>query len=263
MHLQLQTYIATAAAAAGSAAAAVSGDSLQIQNGRGAVRILALWAQLQTAGFIQVNSPSAHDVTRGFRARVAAANITPENPIGIDWQVRPQENLSVTIAENAVAGDIGSVCALFQYDDLPGINGRYMHVKDVVKKVARITTLEATITAGAGGGYTGEELITAESDLLKANADYAVLGITCALNCAAITLRGPDLGNVRIGVPGDVTDHDINSRFFMMLSAAYDMPAIPIINSGNRAQTFLGVVQNETAGSVPVTVHLGLLTNAE
>lgn len=263
MHLQIQTYTATAAAAAGSAAAAVAGDSLTIQNGRGAVRLLALWAQLQTAGFIQLNSPSAHDVTRGFRTRVAAGQITPENPVGIDWQVRPQEVMSVTIAENAVAGDIGSVCALLQYDDLPGINGRYMHVKDVVRKVARITTIDATITAGAGGGYTGEELITAESDLLKANADYAVLGISCSVPCAAVTLRGPDLGNVRIGVPGDITDHDLTNRFFMMLSAAYDMPAVPIINSGNRSQTFLGVVQNETAGSIPVTLHLGLLTNAE
>lgn len=262
MHLQIQTFIATAAAAAGSAAAAVTGDSLTIQNGRGAVRLLAVWAQLQTAGFIQINSPSAHDVIRGWRTRVGAGNITPENPIGIDWQVRPQEVLSVTIAENAVAGDIGSVCVLQQYDDLPGINGRYMHIKDVMKKVARITTVEATITTGAGGGYTGEELLTAESDLLKANADYAVLGISCSVPCAAITLRGPDLGNVRVGVPGDITDHDLTSRFFMMLSAAYDIPAVPIINSGNRAQTFIGAVQNENAAAVPITVHLGLLGNA-
>jgi len=260
MHLRLNTFTATAAAAAGSVAAAATGDSLTVENGKGAVRILALWAHLQTAGFVQVNSPSAHDTTRGFRARVAAGQITPENPIGFDWQVRPQEVLAVTIAENAVAGDIGSVCALMQYDDLPGVQGRYMTYAEVQKKVARLTTIECSITAGAGGGYTGEELITAESDLLRANSDYAVLGITCSLPCAAVTLRGPDLGNVRIGVPGDTGDHDLNSQFFAMLSRAYGLPCIPVINSGNRSQTFVGVVQNETAGTVPIALHLGLLS---
>jgi hypothetical protein len=260
MHLRLNTFTATAAAAGGSAAAAVTGDSLTVENGKGAVRILALWAQLQAAGFIQVNSASAHDTTRGWRARVGAANITPENPIGFDWQVRPQELLGVTIGEAGTVGDIASVCALMQYDDLPGIQGRYMTYAEVQKRVARLTTIEATITAGAGGGYTGEELITAESDLLRANSDYAVLGITCSVNCAAVTLRGPDFGNVRIGVPGDIADHDLNAQFFAVLSRAYGLPAIPIFNSGNRAQTFIGVVQNENAAAVPVTIHLGLLS---
>jgi len=259
MHLRINTFTATAAAAAGSAAAAAAGDSLTVENGKGAVRILALWAQLQTAGFIQVASPSGHDTTRGARFQIPAAQATPCNPIGIDWQVRPQEVLAVTIAENAVAGDIGSVCALMQYDDLPGVQGRYMHWRDVAKKVARITTVAGTITAGAGGGYTGSELITAESDLLRANSDYAVLGITCSVNCAAVCLQGPDTGNVRIGVPGQADDQDVNAQFFAALSRAYDLPTIPIINSGNRAQTFLTCVQNEVAAAVPFTVHLGLL----
>lgn len=260
MHLRLNTFTATAAAVAGTAATAATGDTLTVENGKGAVRILALWAQLQAAGFVQVNSASAHDTTRGWRARVGAGNITPENPLGFDWQVRPQELLSVTIGEAAVAGDIASVCALMQYDDLPGVQGRYMGFAEVAKKVARLTTIDATITAGAGGGYTGEELITAESDLLRANSDYAILGMTSSVPCAAITLRGPDFGNVRIGVPGDIADHDVNSQFFAMLSRAYGLPAIPIFNSGNRAQTFVGVVQNENAAAVPVTIHLGLLS---
>ena len=73
-------------------------------------------------------------------------------------------------------------------------------------------------------------------------------------------ISGPDFGNVRIGVPGDIADHDLNAQFFAVLSRAYGLPAIPIFNSGNRAQTFIGVVQNELAAAVPVTIHLGLLS---
>jgi len=260
MHVQLQTFTATAAAAAGSAAAAATGDSLQVQNGQKAVRILAIWSQLQTTGFIRVTGPTQHDQLTGWTASVPAGQIQVENPLGIDWQVRPQEILAVTIAENAVAGDIGSVCMLQQFDDLPGVEGRYMKFADVAKRVGRLVTVRGTITAGAGGGYTGEELISAESDNLKPNQDYAVLGLTTSVACAAVTLRGPDLGNVRIGVPGDPNDHDLSSQFFCMLSKVYDLPLIPIINSGNRASTFVGCVQNENAAAVPYTLHLGLLS---
>jgi len=260
MHLQLQTFTATAAAAAGSAAAAATGDSLQVQNGKGAVRILALWSQLQTAGFVRVTGPTQHDQLTGWTASVPANQIQVENPMGIDWQVRPQEILAVTIAENAVAGDIGSVCMLQQFDDLPGVEGRYMKYADVARRVGRLVTVRGTITAGAGGGYTGEELITAESDNLKPNQDYAILGITTSVNCAAVTVKGPDFGNVRIGVPGDSTDHDLHSQFFCLLSKVYDLPTVPIFNSGNRASTFVGCVQNENAAAVPYTLHLGLLS---
>jgi len=40
------------------------------------------------------------------------------------------------------------------------------------------------------------------------------------------------------------------------------MPLIPVINSGNRNNTFLGVVQNEAGaatGAVPITLYLALL----
>jgi len=260
MHLQLQTFTATAAAAAGAAATAAAGDSLQVQNGQGAVRILGLWAQLQTAGFVRVTGPTQHDQLTGWTCSVPAGQIQHENPMGIDWQVRPQEILSVTIGEGAVAGDIGSVCMLQQFDNLPGVEGRYMKFADVAKRVGRLVTVRGSITAGAGGGYTGEELINAESDNLKPNSDYALLGITTSVACAAVTIKGPDFGNVRVGVPGDPNDHDLLSQYFCMLSKVYDLPTVPIINSGNRASTFVGCVQNENAAAVPYTLHLGLLS---
>lgn len=262
MHLEIQTFTATAAAAAGAAATAATGDSLQIKNAKDgtAVRILGIWAQLQTAGFIRVTGPTQHDQLTGWNARVPVGQIQHENPMGIDWQVRPQEILAVTIGEGAVAGDIGSCCALIQYDNLPGVDGRYMHYRDVAKRVSRLVTVSATITTGAGGGYTGEELITAENDNLKPNSDYAVLGITTSVACAAVTIKGPDFGNVRIGVPGDPNDHDLLAQYFCMLSKTYDLPTVPIFNSGNRAATFLGAVQNENAAAVPMTLHLGLLS---
>jgi hypothetical protein len=52
------------------------------------------------------------------------------------------------------------------------------------------------------------------------------------------------------------------SNFFASLAQTFGMPLIPVINSGNRNNTFLGVVQNEAgaaAGAVPITLYLALL----
>jgi hypothetical protein len=262
MHLQLVTAIATAPGAAGTAAAAVSGDSLTILNGKegSKIRCVALWARLQAAGFIQVANYSGHDLVRGLRTRVALQQQTIENPLGIDWLFRAQETLAVTLAGSATAGDIETACMLFHYENMPGIDARLMSWDAVRKRASRLTTVEATITSAAGGGYTGAELLNSESDLLQANTDYAVLGLSTSVNVAAVWLSGPDTGNVRVGVPGVVDDHDISANFFSLISRAYDIEAIPIINSGNKASTNIGVATDENAGSIPVTVHLAMLT---
>lgn len=254
--LELISASATAAAAAGSAMAALTGDSLTIRNGHGRARIVALWADVQTSGWLQLTFPSGHDSTRGIRARTIAANAD------LLWSfppivVQPQETLSLILAENAVVGDVGTAHMLVLYDDLPGVQARFVGPGSM--KVESLLTIDATITAAAGPAYTGEELITAESDLLKANRDYALLGIHPTVNCGTVFMRAPDFGNLRIGVPGEISQPRMSTNFFGHLSSAVGEPLIPIFNSGNKSGIYLGCSQDENAAAITATVHLALL----
>jgi hypothetical protein len=258
MHTELVSFSTTAAGAGGAAAAAVTGDSLYIKNSKSAASIIALWASFQADGFLQLITPTQHDTTRGFRQVVESANVDNLLPGGIGLDVQPQELMSITIAGSATAGDVDLGCALVHYANLPGVESRGIKWPELQRRIECLTTIQATIT-GAAAGYTGEELINSESDLLRANRDYAVLGMSTNIPCGALTLIGPDTGNVRIGVPGQSTDADVGRDWFCMQARAFDLPLIPVINSGNKNATKIGILQNENNVSPQIAVVLALL----
>lgn len=258
MHTELIAFTATAPGAAGAAAAALTGDSLTIKNAMGPASIIAWWAQQQSDGYQQLVTPTSHDTTRGYRTVVEAANIDSVIPAGLGIEVQPQELMSITIAGSATAGDVETGCMLVHYPNLPGVSSRSITWEQLRSRGEMLTTIQATLT-GAATGYTGTELINAESDLLRANRDYAVIGITTNVACAAITLVGPDTGYVRVAVPGQASDADVGSDYFCMLARNFGLPLIPVINSGNKASTSLGIVQNENNVSPVISVTLALL----
>lgn len=257
MIIELLSAGATAAASTGSAMAAFSGDSLTVRASR-SPRILALWAAVQTAGWLQLIFPSAHDTSRNIRTRTTAAlvdllHLPP--PI----EVQSQELLALTLAENAVAGDVGTAHLLMGYDVLPGVQQRLIDNATLRSRLDKFLTIDCSITSVAGPGYSGEEVLTSESDLLQGNREYAVLGARPSVRCGAVTLRGPDFGNLRIGVPGEPTMPRMTNYFFPMLAASTGLGCIPVFNSANKGSTFIGVSQDENAAAVTVSINLALL----
>lgn len=252
---------ATAPGAGGAAGVAVAGDSLIVKNAKGSARILALWGYQQGAGFGQLTAPSMHDQTRGYRYRVAPSDLDIRIPMGEAIEVQPQEQLALTIAGSAVAGDIEAHCFAMYYEGLGGVSdgSRAIGYAEMRRRQIDLVTIDATITTTATPGITGEELITAESDLLKANTDYAILGAICTVECAALSIRGPDTGNVKVIMPGNDVDVDMMAGWFSLLARAHDLPLIPVINSGNRGSTYIGAAQNENAAAVPVSWILARL----
>lgn len=260
MHIQLIGYSATQPNT-GLAGTALTGDSLQIANNQGAElpRIIAWWAKNQTAGYHQLTSASAHDTTRGLRVNVATTDIDQLLPIGFAIPIVPQETLALTLTGSNTAGDVEQGALLVHYPNLPGVSGRFIDWDECHRRTRALTTISATLT-GAAAGYTGEELIQSESDLLHTNQDYAVLGFSTNTACNSIYLRGPDTGNVKVGCPGNANDRDVMSTFFCMLSRAHGgAKTIPVINSGNRGQTYIGFQQDENNVSPLVTMHLAEL----
>lgn len=256
-HLELVTASATAPGASGAAATALVGDTLTVKNGRGPAHIVALWADFQAAGFVQVVTPSMHDTSRGFRARVRAGNVKNLLPEGMSLVVQPQETLSVTIAGSAIAGDVELVSMLVLYGDLPGSGQRMIDWSELLKRMQKLTTIDVTL-AGVSG-YSAGEALNAETDLLLANRDYAIIGGHVSAETATIAVAGPDTGNVRVGFPAEESEPDLSINWFPRLSRSLGTPLIPVVNSGNKASTLISMVQDENNITPGATLVLALL----
>jgi hypothetical protein len=143
----------------------------------------------------------------------------------------------------------------FYYEDLPGISARFITPAELMKRGVNHVSVENTIALGTAGGWSGAEAINAETDLLKANRDYALVGMTVDTECAAVAVRGPDTGNLRIGVPGNPTLKHLTANWFMRLSDLFGLPLIPVINSNNKGGTQVDGVQDENGADPLVNTH--------
>jgi hypothetical protein len=258
MHWELIGFSATAPGAGGAAAAAYSGDSLVVRNAVAGtkVRLINLWVNKQTAGFVQVTHPSGNDVTRDIRYADQATNPLPMMSYPAVEYMQPQELMSVTIGGSATAGDFEQGILAIWYENSPGLNGRFITPEDVAAQRIRAVTVQGSIAAGAGGGWTGAEALNADSDLLRANTDYAIIGGVIQVRCNALGIIAPDWSNMRLGIPGNATRADLTASFFADLSHSTGLPMIPVFNSANKAGISISAGQDENAAAVPYALNL-------
>lgn len=253
LHVVTTTCIATAAAAAGSAATAATGDSLTTQNFPNP-RIVAAWQTQNTnAGFGQIAFGTGHDTTRGYRVGVRAGptvNAELILPIGMQLPLTPQEQLLVTLGGNAVAGDVEQMTILTAYDHDQG--QKWETWERVRSRMRELTTVVATLTA-VSSTYSAGEAINAETDLLLANRDYAWLGCSTRVGIHGVGMIGPDTGNVRLMLPGNIESGEAQNWWPSLIGHC------PVINSGNRNSTSLFCHTDENAVDPLVTYYLALL----
>lgn len=257
MHIELLGVTATQPNT-GAAGVAIGDNSLTVKNGRGA-KMIGLRSVHQTAGFVQVTYPSAHDTTRGYRVDAAAGANPFLLPIGNALELQAQELLSFTIAGSNTAGDVEQVYGTIHYDDLPGINQRLLTEAQLDAKTEALTTIQIPVVSTAGPSYGTAVAINSNTDLLRANRDYAVIGMISRTTVGAAFIIGPDTSNLRIGVPGIANRPDITGQWFRILCKESGRPCIPVINSGNKASTFFGVATDENAGTFNCSWLLALL----
>jgi len=256
-HMEIVTASATAAATTGTAGAALAGDTLQIKNGKN-IDIIAAWQTNQTAGFGQLIFPTAHETTRGYRANVPIGINPALFSFGSRMRVEAQETLQPLLAATAVAGDVENVTYLIRYHDSPGMDAHLISPDQVMSRVEKWTTIENSLASTAGPSYGTPETFIADSDLLKANREYAILGMTPRTAVHCIYAQTPDGGNVRFGCPG-MLRQEVTSQWFMLLSRMHGEPLVPVFNSAGKGNCFVGVVTDENAGTFVVDLHLALL----
>lgn len=241
-----------------------AGNSLTVRNAaqESRIRLIQAWVDSQGSDAFRIRSPLMHDNVQGLRFQHVASEVDPLMPMGWSQDLRPQDTLVAELAGSATAGDIDNAALLILYDDLPGVDGRFLTVAEVRDRLVHLMTVENTLALGTGGGYTGEEAINAEFSLLKANTDYALIGYHVSAECGAVRWRGADFGNLGVGGPGNDTSKQLTGRWFEHLSRAFDLPLIPVFNSSNADAVLLDGVQDENGTDVTVTSILAQLVTA-
>jgi len=232
-----------------------SGNSLTIRNAPldSSVLLLQAWALNQAAGVLRIRSPKLHDNVQGIRLDVTASDAKPLMPWGVSQKLVPQDLLIAELTGSATGGDIEQAVMLIYYANLPGGDARLAAAEDVIRRGVNVVSVENTITNGTAGGWSAEEAINAEFDLLKANTDYALIGYLIDAECAAVRWRGADLANLGVGGPGDELGRDITCDWFLWLSKLFGIPLIPVFNSANKSGILVDVADDENATAHTVT----------
>lgn len=246
----------TAPGATLTALTMAAGNSLTIRNTALTtdIRLVQMWAMNNAAGIGRIRSPKLHDNVQGIRYRIDASDQVPLFPYGSWQKLTPQDTLIAELSGSATGGQIEQLQALIWYSDLPGSNARLANWSDISGRVVNYLTTEVAITPGATGGYSGQVAINSTFDLLQANTDYAILGITVDAACAAVRVTSPDFANFGVGVPGWLSQRNVCASFFKNLSTTLGVPMIPIFNSANKNGTLVDVVQNQAGNAVNANI---------
>lgn len=241
-----------------------AGDSLTVRNANPAKRslLLAAWPWNNAAGTLRVRSPKLHDNVQGIRVNALANDVENEVWPGVVQTLYPQDTLVVEQTGSATAGQIETGSLLAYYEDLPGVAARFIASADLLKRMVNVFTNEVTCTPAAAGGYSGQQAFNSTFDLSQANTDYALIGYSVSARCATVSMRGPDTGNLRVSGPGEPSKREVTTQWFKSLSDATGIPLIPVINSANKAGTFIDVVSNQTAAQVVVDLIMAQLAPA-
>lgn len=257
--LELVSFYATAPGAGGGATA-VTGNSLIIRDGSN-IALLGTGGKRQATGIQRITSPLLHDNSVGIYETIRGGNVGTWIGHMAPQELRPQDLLSTLIGGSAVAGDVEIGYMQIWYGNLPGVDGRFIDVPTLRRRIANIYSRPYSITATAAGGYTGSIALNAASDSFKRNTEYAILGLSSAAitHCSVIRIVGPDWGNVGFGVPMVTDDSLLLGEYFCELSQRSGLPCIPIFNSGNVNQVFLSSFSDENAAAFVGSIRLAEL----
>jgi hypothetical protein len=259
--LDTVTSTGTAIGATLAATTIASGDSFQIKNGapNSDIWLVNAWADNQVAGEVRIRSPKMHDNVDAIRSRVQVGVVKPLLPLGAPQRLYPQDVEIVELAGSAVAGDIESVVQQIYYADLQGQNARLFPWEQIRPRIKNVIGVRLAITLGSTAGYNGARALNADVDLLRANTDFALLGMTTNTECAAVCLRGPDTANLRVAVPGEPDLTEDAAWWFRLLSMHYGLPTVPVLNSANKGATLVDCVNDENGGTANVVIWLAEL----
>lgn len=245
--LEVQAGFATAPSTNQTNITLGAGSALQLRAAKSGsmIKMIGAWSDQQTAGYFRIRSSRMHDAAQGFRCYSVASDIENLIPYGAIQRMYPGDVLIIDISGSATAGDIETVAWLVYYEDVEGSDAKLISYDEMQKRGVNVVNVENTLALGTLGGWSGEEAINSEYDLLKAGTDYALVGYTVNTECALVSWRGVDTANVRVGGPGNETEKEQTANWFALLARRHNLPLIPVFNASNKGGILVDGVQDE------------------
>jgi hypothetical protein len=220
------------------------------------VSLLQTWTFAQNPAIWRIRSPKLHDNVQGLRFRVPSNDNLPLLTPGTWQRLVPQDTLNLDLNTSSGAGLIDLACMLIYYSDLPGNAARLIGPNELDQRTNNVWTTEIDITPGVAGGYSGQVAINSNFDNFKANTDYALVGYSVDVACAAVRFTSPDFSNLGVGGPGIVGSRHVTQKWFHHLSEELGIPLIPVFNAANKFGTLVDVAQSQTGNAVRVVANL-------
>lgn len=198
----------------------------------------------------RIRSPYLHDDVQGIRSRYLAADPSGLTGFYTSQALRAQDTIIVESTGTGTAAQ-QVYWQLVYYSDLSGGPSTYIGPAELDARFLEDTATEVPTTSSATAGQWGSALLSTGTGVLKANAQYAILGYELDVACAAVGLYGPDTGNFRAGGPGVVT-RQFSRNWFVDLSEETGLPCIPVFNAQNATGTQVQVVHYTASTAVNV-----------
>lgn len=238
-----------------TAAAVQSPGSLTVRAaGQSDIRLLSMWAYQNGAGIARLHSPRMHDNVEGIRQQVLATQATPMLP-GMPLQkLYSQDTLTWENTGSSTSGKIELGFFLIYYQDLPGVNARFIDAVELSRRAVNVAGVEIDSAPGSTGGWSGAAALNKTKDNWKANIDYAVLGATFSAAAGGLAISGPDTGNLYVGMPAQTAEVLLLQEWFVRLSRLSGIPLIPVVNAANKAGTNIYIGQNDSGTAVNVSL---------
>lgn len=250
----IAAYQGTVASAITAAGVMATGDPAAIRNfpDTASCEILqAFYDDVTAANPWRVRSPYLHDNVRGIQMYPGATTPQRQLPTKFRQKLQAQDQLTFEIATAAATGKALAALMLY-YSQLPGAASRLYNPGDIQGNVVNIKPVSVAIGSGANtAGQWLDTLLTTTEDLLHANKDYAVLGITFDQAVACIAIKGMDTGNLRVSAPGSLAPV-YSAEYFSWLSEQTGLPCIPVINSANKGSTYVSIISSAATGAAGV-----------
>lgn len=204
-----------------------------------------------------IRSPLLHDNTRGirfahmFEPTLSVADGNPQLYLPPYW-TQPYEPTDTLIVEcNGTASDAVVFTQMIKYES-PDVQGaRLLTAGEVKSRRKNLVGIRVQPTASGTAGVFGTAVaINTNDDRLKANTDYALLGLTSDRPITTLEFYGPDTANFPIATPGHWNEA-ITSGWFYEMAHRFNEPLIPVINSNNKGVTYVRIADC-TASSAPL-----------
>ncbi|SRR5713101_997617 len=248
----------TAPGATVTALTANTGASFTVRNSPPAfdIRLLTMWAKVNVAGIFRVTSPRLHDAVQGIRMQTSTGATTPMLPYRPIQRLYAQDLLAPSVSGSGVAGQIELGFLLLYYQNLEGVAAKLIDPIALMNRGVNLLGVEVDTAPGVTGDWSGASALNKTFDNLKANVDYALLGATLSANCGAVGITGPDTGNLRMGIPGEISLPEVAEEWFVRLSRLSGIPLIPVINAANKGGTTIDIAQDQAGAAVNVSLIL-------